>query len=120
MKIIRGLKGWIEGYNEVKASTDELQLAFDFQKEGITTEEEAIAYLKDAIAHPNKFVAVDSETTCLYPRDGYVLGVSLCYKVDHGAYISADVITEELPAETAIEAPKENKVLSENKGVCDI
>lgn len=63
---------------------------------GITTEEEAIAYLKDAIAHPNKFVAVDSETTCLYPRDGYVLGVSLCYKVDHGAYISADVITEEV------------------------
>ena len=40
MKIIRGLKGWIEGYNEVKSATDELQLAFDFQKEGITTEEE--------------------------------------------------------------------------------
>lgn len=27
----------------------------------------------------------------------------------------ADVITEELPAETAVEAPKENKVLSETK-----
>ena len=27
----------------------------------------------------------------------------------------ADVITEELPAETAVEAPKETKVLSENK-----
>ena len=27
----------------------------------------------------------------------------------------ADVITEELPAETAIEAPEENKVLSETK-----
>ena len=27
----------------------------------------------------------------------------------------ADVITEELPAETAIEAPKETKVLSETK-----
>jgi len=40
MKVIRGLKGWIEGYTEVKAATDELQLAFDFQKEGVTSEEE--------------------------------------------------------------------------------
>lgn len=40
MKIIRGLKGWISGYNEVKAGVEELQLAFDFLKEGITSEEE--------------------------------------------------------------------------------
>lgn len=40
MKIIRGLKGWIAGYEEVKAATDELELAFDFQKEGVTTEDE--------------------------------------------------------------------------------
>lgn len=47
MKIIRGLKGWIEGYNEVKAAADELQLAFDFEKEGVTSEEEVDdAYVK--------------------------------------------------------------------------
>ena len=40
MKIIRGLKGWINGYNEVKNGIEELQLAFDFNKEGITSEEE--------------------------------------------------------------------------------
>lgn len=40
MKIIRGLKGWINGYNEVKNGVEELQLAFDFNKEGITSEEE--------------------------------------------------------------------------------
>lgn len=50
MKIIRGLKGWIEGYNEVKASADELQLAFDFQKEGITTEEEVDEAYKNALS----------------------------------------------------------------------
>lgn len=50
MKIIRGLKGWIEGYTEVKASTDELQLAFDFQKEGITTEEEVDEAYKKALS----------------------------------------------------------------------
>lgn len=40
MKVIRGLKSWIEGYEEVKAAAEELQLAFDFNKEGITSEEE--------------------------------------------------------------------------------
>lgn len=50
MKIIRGLKMWIEGYNEVKSATDELQLAFDFQKEGITTEEEVDEAYTNALA----------------------------------------------------------------------
>lgn len=63
---------------------------------GITDEAEAIAYVKDALACSNSFIALDSETTAFYPRDGYVLGISLCYKKDHGAYISADCITEEV------------------------
>lgn len=40
MKIIRELKGWLSGYNRVKNAVDELQLAFDYLKEGITSEEE--------------------------------------------------------------------------------
>jgi peptide chain release factor 2 len=40
MKKIKDLKKWIDSYNEVKAATEELQLAFDFFKEGITTEQE--------------------------------------------------------------------------------
>ena len=51
MKIIRELKAWIGGYNEVKAIAEELQLAFDFQKEGITSEEEVDdAYAKAVTA----------------------------------------------------------------------
>lgn len=50
MKVIRGLKGWIEGYNEVKGAVDELQLSFDFQKEGITSEEEVDAAYSNALA----------------------------------------------------------------------
>ena len=61
---------------------------------GITEEEEALAYIQAAIDHENPFVALDSETTSLYPRNGHVLGISLCYKRDHGAYIAADAITE--------------------------
>lgn len=40
MKIVRDLKGWINGYEAVKAGADELQLAYDFNKEGVTTDEE--------------------------------------------------------------------------------
>lgn len=40
MKIIRELKGWIEKYETVHSAIEEVQLAFDFQKEGITSEEE--------------------------------------------------------------------------------
>jgi peptide chain release factor 2 len=40
MKKVRGIKSWIVAYNEIKAAAEELQLAYDFQKEGITTEEE--------------------------------------------------------------------------------
>ncbi len=49
MKIIRGLKGWIEGYAEVKAGVDELQLAYDFLKEGVTSEEEVDAAYNEAL-----------------------------------------------------------------------
>jgi DNA polymerase I-like protein with 3'-5' exonuclease and polymerase domains len=40
------------------------------------------------------YVAMDTETTCLYPRDGYVLGISLSYKGKHGAYISTDCLDD--------------------------
>jgi peptide chain release factor 2 len=50
MKVIRGLKGWIEGYNEVKNIVEELQLAFDFQKEGVTSEEEVDEAYNNALA----------------------------------------------------------------------
>lgn len=65
---------------------------------GITTEEEALAYVEAAIASPNPFVALDSETTSLYPRNGYVLGISLCYERDHGAYIDSNCISEDVSA----------------------
>lgn len=40
MKKVKDLKKWVEGYNEVKAAADELQLAYDFFKEDAVTEEE--------------------------------------------------------------------------------
>jgi len=40
MKKVKGLKRWIDGYNEVKTLSEELQLAFDFYHEQMVTEQE--------------------------------------------------------------------------------
>ena len=40
MKKVKGLQQWISGYNEVKTLADELQLAFDFHKDELVSEEE--------------------------------------------------------------------------------
>ena len=40
MKKVKDLKKWIELYNEVKSAAEELQLAYEYVKEGIVSEEE--------------------------------------------------------------------------------
>ena len=49
MKKVKGLQKWIDGYNEVKSATDELELAFDFYKDEMVTEEEVDADYQRAI-----------------------------------------------------------------------
>lgn len=63
---------------------------------GIQDEDEAFNYLGevDAWAADYGFIAVDTETTSLYPRDGYVLGISITGKPRTGAYISSDAVSE--------------------------
>ena len=49
MKKVKGLEKWINGYHEVRQLADELQLAFDFYKEDMVTEEEVDADYDKAI-----------------------------------------------------------------------
>ena len=49
MKKVRGIKKWIDGYNNVRTRADELQLAFDFYKEEMVTEQEVDADYDHAI-----------------------------------------------------------------------
>lgn len=65
---------------------------------GIQTKEEALAYVQAAIDAPCDYVAIDTETTALYPRNGYVLGISISYEKDSGAYISTDCVDEDVEA----------------------
>lgn len=62
--------------------------------DGIEDTKEAIRYLREILDNAQGFVAWDTETTALYPRDGYVLGVSLTYKTHQGRYISTDCLDE--------------------------
>ena len=40
MKKVKGIKKWLDGYQAVRTAADELQLAFDFYKEDMVTEDE--------------------------------------------------------------------------------
>ena len=62
---------------------------------GITEKEVLMDFLNKALDAPYDFIALDSETTGLYPRDGYMLGISISYEPEHGAYITTDIIDEE-------------------------
>jgi DNA polymerase I-like protein with 3'-5' exonuclease and polymerase domains len=64
---------------------------------GIQDRDEAKTFLLEILEQPSgTFVAIDTETTALAPRDGYILGISLSYKLNHGRYISTDCIDDEL------------------------
>ena len=62
----------------------------------IDDENELIVLLNYILSNPEySLIALDSETSSLYPRDGYVLGVSLAVEEGKGYYISSDCITED-------------------------
>ena len=49
MKKVKAIKKWIDGYQDVRTAADELQLAFDFYKEEMVTEQEVDANYQKAI-----------------------------------------------------------------------
>ena len=90
-------KTWIESRdNIVKYISGELkQEKLDSENcFGITDSRDLYVFLDNALNHDNDFIALDSETTSLYPRDGHMIGISMAYKENHGAYILTDCIDE--------------------------
>jgi DNA polymerase I-like protein with 3'-5' exonuclease and polymerase domains len=62
---------------------------------GIDNKKDALAYLLEVLYSDVPCVAMDTETSALYVRDGYVIGISLSYKVKQGRYILTDILDEE-------------------------
>ena len=80
---VESIHGYISGEMEEIIIDD--TIAF-----GIQDTEKANEFIRCAIKDPCPYVALDSETTGLYPRDGYMLGISLSYNGKCGAYIDTD------------------------------
>ena len=60
------------------------------QAVGIQDTEEINEWLRTCISDRPTHVALDSETTGLYPRDGHIIGISLCYKDGYSIYVDTD------------------------------
>ena len=61
---------------------------------GINDTKEAKRFLREVLENAQGRVAWDTETTALYPRDGYVLGLSMTYKSKQGRYILTDCLDD--------------------------
>lgn len=78
MKKIKDIKAWIEGYEEVEATVNELQLSFDFFKEDLVTEQEVDEIYARAIGQIENL-----ELRNMLRREEDKLGVVL--KINSGA-----------------------------------
>ena len=88
---IQSISGYVSGELKIeKLSEDKCY--------GIDDKETALKFVQAAIDAPLPYIALDSETSALYCRDGYMLGFSMSYEADHGIYCDCDVIDEEVEA----------------------
>jgi len=62
----------------------------------LDTESNVLKYLDELIEYNPKFISMDTETSALYPRDGYVLGISITHKENQGVYIDTMCVTDKV------------------------
>ena len=88
---------WEESKNNIiKFISGELKVekVTEENAKGIDNVQDLYIFLDNALTHDNQFIGLDSETTGLYPRDGYMIGFSMSYEKNKGAYILTDIIDE--------------------------
>jgi DNA polymerase I-like protein with 3'-5' exonuclease and polymerase domains len=105
---IESISGYVSGELKIEKLSDD-------KCYGIQDKETAMAFLQRAIDHPLPYIALDSETSALYCRDGYMLGFSMSYEPDHGIYCDCDVIDEEVEAKMQELFNKKNVVFHNAK-----
>jgi len=91
-KAVKDIIGTINGSSK--------KLTSEYDVVGIDTEREALEHIQYLIdcSMPDRSteIAMDTETSGLYPRDGYVTGISLSYKAEQGVYIDSMCISDEV------------------------
>jgi len=72
----------------------------DIEILALEDERSILKYLDELISDNPEFITMDTETSALYPRDGYVLGISISHKDDQGVYMDSlyvtDIVAEKL------------------------
>lgn len=63
---------------------------------GTQDTEEAKAWIQAALDANPEYIALDSETNGLYPRNGHMIGISMSYTGESGIYIDTDCFDEEI------------------------
>jgi DNA polymerase I-like protein with 3'-5' exonuclease and polymerase domains len=63
---------------------------------GTQDTEVAKEWIRGALAHTGDYIALDSETSGLYPRNGHMIGISMSYNGEEGIYIDTDCFDEEI------------------------
>lgn len=86
--------GFDSAISKIKAFMNGMSMMASDDYKGIDNEEEALEYL-DYLENFDT-IAVDTEGTALYPRDGYTIGVSLSATLEKGRYIDCSVILGEV------------------------
>ncbi len=60
----------------------------------INDSKRATEFLLEVLNSEAPFIGMDTETTALYPRNGYILGISISYKLGHGRYLITDCLDD--------------------------
>ena len=63
---------------------------------GTQDTEVAKEWIRGALAHSGDYIALDSETNGLYPRNGHMIGISMSYNGKNGIYIDTECFDDEI------------------------
>ena len=86
--------GFEAAIEKIKAYATGMTLKVSTDYKGITDKQEALDYLQYLSAFDT--IAVDTEGTTLYPRNGHTIGISLSATLETGRYIDADTVIDEV------------------------
>jgi len=76
--------------NEVSINNKEVDIL------PLDSESAILKYLDEVIEYNPEYIALDTETSALYPRDGYVLGISMTHREYQGVYMDSMYITDKV------------------------
>lgn len=86
--------GFDAAISRIKRYINKEMLLVSDDYRGITDYDEALAFVRSMFAYDA--IAIDTEGTALYPRDGYTIGVSISATLETGRYITWDTIYDEV------------------------